>query len=49
MKGSGNFTNMGRNPILQNNSGELIHKNIDERSYTANLEYVHEKIIEESQ
>ena len=49
LKGSGNFTNMGRDPILQNNSGELVNKNTDERSYAANLEYIHKKIIEESQ
>ena len=49
LKGSGNFTNTGRDPILQNNSGELVNRNTDERSYAANLEYVHKKIIEESQ
>ena len=48
LKGSGNYTNMGRNPILQNNSGELVNRTTDERSYLANLEWAN-KIIEEGQ
>ncbi len=48
LKGSGNFTNTGRDPILQNNSGELVNKHTDKRSYNANLEWA-EKIIQEGQ
>lgn len=44
--GSGNFTNTGRDPILQNNSGSLVNRQTDQRHYNANLEWVN-KIIEE--
>ncbi len=33
LAGSGNYTNKGRNPILQNNIGELIVKSKDEKSH----------------
>jgi hypothetical protein len=48
LKGSGNFTNTGRDPTLQNNAGDLINRNSDERSFNATMEWAN-KIIEESQ
>jgi len=46
LSGSGNFTNKGRDPKLQDNAGDLIHKSVDERSYIAKRVWVN-KIIEE--
>jgi len=46
LTGSGNFTNTGRNPTLQDNAGELINKNRDERSYEAKIKWAGEIISE---
>ena len=46
LTGSGNFTNKGRDPKLQDNAGDLTHKRVDERSYIAKRDWVN-KIIEE--
>jgi hypothetical protein len=46
LKGSGNFTNTGRNPTLQNNAGDLVNKNNDERSFNATRDWTN-KIINE--
>ena len=46
LSGSGNYTNKGRDPKLQDNAGDLIHRSVDERSYTAKLAWVNEKIKE---
>lgn len=48
LSGSGNFTNIGRDPILQNNTGELVNKNKDERSFNAKVQWAL-KIIDEGQ
>lgn len=48
LTGSGNFTNKGRDPKLQDNVGDLIHKSVDERSYIAKRAWV-DKIIEDGQ
>ena len=46
LSGSGNYTNKGRDPKLQDNVGVTIHKSVDERSYSAQLAWVNEKIEE---
>ncbi len=48
LTGSGNFTNKGRDPKLQDNAGDLINKSVDERSYIAKLAWAN-KIIDEGQ
>jgi len=44
--GSGNYTNVGRDPILQDNAGELITKIKDEKSYTAKIRWANKEISE---
>lgn len=44
--GSGNFTNVGRDPALQDNAGELIVKVNDKRSYDAKIKWANEIISE---
>jgi len=46
LAGSGNYTNKGRNPTLQDNIGELIVKSKDEKSHGLKLRWALEKINE---
>ncbi|MCE2506233.1 MAG: hypothetical protein J4F36_07160 [Nitrosopumilaceae archaeon] len=48
LTGSGNFTNKGRDPKLQDNAGVLENRSKDERSYVAKVTWVN-KIIDEGQ
>ena len=45
LTGSGNMTSTGRDPTMQPNLGELIHREKDERSYAKKVDWVERSIV----